>query len=200
MAVARLLKRLIDVVGAALLLVLSSPLIIWAIWAVRRDSPGPAIFVQTRIGRGGKPFVLYKIRTMRVGADAEWHPPHAEEFADYVFQKPDDGRVTRIGAFLRRTSIDELPQFVNVLRGEMSLVGPRPEVPEMVALYAPPMHRRHRLKPGITGLAQVSGRSVRTTGEIMNYDLQYCDHWSLRLDFWIIGQTLRQLFRTQDAR
>lgn len=193
-------KRVVDMVGAAIFLVLTAPLMLWAIWAIRRDSPGPAIFRQVRIGRGGASFLVYKLRTMRVGAESEWTPPEPEDFADYVFQDPQDKRITRIGAYLRRTSIDELPQLLNVLKGEMSLVGPRPEIPEMVALYRPEMHRRHRMRPGITGLAQVSGRGTLTTGEIMEYDLHYCDSWTLNLDWWILRQTARQIFSGQAAR
>lgn len=195
--VALAVKRLLDVVGALVLLVLAFPLMLWAIRAIRRDSPGPAIFRQVRIGQYGRPFVLYKLRTMRLGAEREWTAPIRENFNSYVFQDPQDDRVTQMGRFLRRTSIDELPELINVLKGEMSLVGPRPEIPEMVALYKPFMERRHRLKPGLTGLAQVSGRGSLTTGEIMEYDLQYCDRWSLGLDFWILVQTIHQLYASQ---
>ena len=192
-------KRLLDIVGSGCLLLLFCPLLVWAIVAVRRDSPGPAIFCQTRIGRDGVPFKLFKIRTMRIGAELEWVPPAQKDFLGYVFQAPHDARVTRIGGFLRRTSIDELPQLVNVLKGEMSLIGPRPEIPEMVALYTPEMHRRHQVRPGITGLAQVSGRGALTTEQILSYDLKYCESWTLKLDFWILGQTIRQIFTGQQA-
>jgi lipopolysaccharide/colanic/teichoic acid biosynthesis glycosyltransferase len=200
MRAARLVKRLIDIVAALVLLILSGPVMIWAICAIRRDSPGPAVFRQTRIGLGGRRFQIYKLRTMRDGAQAEWKAPLAEDFDSYVFQVPDDPRITRIGAYLRRTSIDELPQLLNVLKGDMSLIGPRPEIPEMVALYKASMHRRHQVKPGITGLAQVSGRGSLTTGEIMVYDLRYSDKWSLRLDCWILKETVRQVFAGQEAR
>lgn len=192
--VALAVKRLLDVVGALVLLVFAFPLMLWAMRAIRQDSPGGAIFRQVRIGQYGRPFVLYKLRTMRLGAERAWTPPSREDFDAYVFQDSDDDRVTPIGRFLRRASLDELPELINVLKGEMSLVGPRPDVPEMVALYRPFMERRHRLKPGLTGLAQVSGRGSLTTGEIMAYDLQYCDRWSLWLDFWILVQTVRQLY------
>ena len=195
MTVSRLIKRLIDVIGALLLLVLTSPIVALAAIAVRCDSPGPAIFRQTRVGLHGKRFMMYKLRTMRMGAESEWVAPPADQFSAYIFQDPGDARVTPVGRFLRRTSIDELPQLVNVLKGEMSLVGPRPEIPEMVALYQPEMHRRHDVLPGITGLAQVSGRGSLTCGEMMAYDLTYRDNWSLKLDGWILLETLRQFIR-----
>lgn len=200
MAIQRVVKRGMDVVGALALLVLSLPL--WAVlaWLIRRDSPGPAIFHQTRVGLDGRLFVLWKFRTMHLGAEHQWQPPTPETFLAYTFQAVDDPRVTRIGRWLRRTSLDELPQLVNVLVGDMSFVGPRPEIPEMVALYHPDMHRRHRLRPGLTGLAQVSGRGDLTTGEILTLDLQYCDTWSLRLDLQILCQTVDLLWSGAGAR
>ncbi len=200
MSATKALKRLIDVVGSAVVLVVTSPLwVLLSVW-VRWDSPGPALFRQTRIGLQGRPFRMWKFRTMRVGAENEWQPPTAADFDSYVFQDAADPRITRVGRMLRRTSLDELPQLVNVLVGHMSLVGPRPEVPEMVALYQPPMHRRHAVRPGLTGLAQVSGRGDLTTGEMMALDLQYCDSWSLRLDLRILIQTVGQVLRRSGAR
>lgn len=193
-------KRLFDIVASLLLIIVSTPLMIWAAAQIRRDSPGGVLFRQTRIGQGGRPFLILKLRTMRVRADSEWKPPNPEDFDAFVFQDPDDPRITRIGGYLRRTSMDELPQLLNVLKGDMSLVGPRPEIPEMVALYRPGMHRRHNLKPGITGLAQISGRGSLTTGEIMAHDLVYCDTWSLSLDCWILKETVRQVLRRQNVR
>ncbi len=200
MGVQAAVKRCMDVVGAAVLVVLTSPLWLGVAVAIRRDSPGPVLFRQTRIGRNGRPFVILKFRTMRVGAEREWRPPTSDEFHDYVFQDAGDLRITSVGNFLRRTSLDELPQLMNVLKGDMSLVGPRPEIPEMVALYSPEMHRRHRMRPGMTGLAQVSGRGELSTGETMAYDLHYCDHWSLAMDFSILWRTILQVLRAQGAR
>ncbi len=197
MGLARVVKRFFDIVGAAALLILFSPLLALVIIVVRRDSPGPAIFRQTRIGLHGAPFQLFKIRTMRLGAESAWAAPDPHNFSRYVFQVPHDARITKLGGFLRATSIDELPQLVNVLKGEMSLVGPRPEIPGMVALYTPEMHRRHDMRPGMTGLAQISGRGALTTGEILSYDLQYCQSWTLKLDFWILWRTMCQIFRGQ---
>lgn len=200
MDVARRVKRGLDVVVAGLVLVVTSPLWLLIMVLIRRDSPGSVWFFQTRIGYQGRPFVIWKFRTMRDGADALWVPPTADEFEHYVFQDVMDVRITRIGNFLRRTSLDELPQLINVLRGEMSLIGPRPEIPEMVALYAPYMHRRHEFLPGMTGLAQVSGRGDLSTGEIMALDLQYCDEWSLRLDCAIFWMTAQQVLLRRGAR
>lgn len=196
----QLVKRVMDVLGASILLIVTAPLMVWAALAVYRDSPGPVIFRQTRVGLNGRPFVLLKFRTMRVGADQEWIPPQAHKFADYVFSDVDDGRITAIGQFLRDRAIDELPQLFNVLKGEMSLVGPRPEILEMVALYQPHMHRRHSVRPGLTGLAQVSGRRFLTTGETIEYDLIYCDTWTLKLDCVILCRTAGQLFGNAKAR
>lgn len=194
------LKRVIDVVGAVVLLAVTSPLWVVVALLVWRDSPGPVFFRQVRVGRNGRPFMLLKFRTMHVGAEREWQPPRADEFHDYRFQEVDDKRVTRIGRWLRRTSLDELPQLLNIIGGDMSLVGPRPEIPEMVHLYSPEMHGRHRMRPGLTGLAQVSGRGALTTGETLAYDLQYCNQWSLRLDMAILGRTACQIFRDSGSR
>lgn len=194
------LKRVLDMVGACLLLVITSPLWLAIAWAIHRDSPGPVFFRQTRIGRHGRPFVIYKFRTMRTGSEREWRAPRPEDFDGYVFQERGDTRITSVGQFLRRTSLDELPQLLNVLKGEMGLVGPRPEIPEMVALYTPEMHRRHQFRPGMTGLAQVSGRGELATAEILLYDLIYCDDWSLGLDLKILLLTVMQVLGGQGAR
>lgn len=196
----RAAKRLMDVVGALLGLVLLAPLFAAvAVW-IRLDSPGPVLFRQRRIGRDGRPFVLLKFRTMRVGADREWRPPATRgELDTFRFQEADDPRVTRAGRWLRRTSLDELPNLWNVLRGEMSLVGPRPEVPEIVALYDARMRGRLAVKPGITGLAQISGRGELTTGEAIEYDLEYCRTWSLCLDVRILLRTVGTVLSRRGA-
>jgi lipopolysaccharide/colanic/teichoic acid biosynthesis glycosyltransferase len=195
------LKRLMDVFCALMLLVAFAPVMVWAAWAVYWDSPGPVIFRQTRVGLNGQPFVMLKFRTMRVGAEQEWVAPASpQELTSYVFQEAADARITRIGRYLRQHSIDELPQLINVLRGEMSLVGPRPEILEMVALYPPEANRRHAVRPGLTGLAQVSGRGVLTTAQTLDYDLVYCDTWTLKLDCAILRQTAGQLLRSTTAR
>ncbi len=182
-------KRCLDVALAALAIGLLIPLLLVVALAVRLDSAGPAIFRQTRIGRGGKSFVVFKFRTM---SDSE----QGLRF----FQGPDgtlrhklvnDPRVTRIGRFLRRTSIDELPQLINVLRGEMSLIGPRPELPGIVEHYQPWQHQRHLVRPGMTGWWQVQGRSDRPMHENTELDLYYVENLSPGLDVQIIRRTIR---------
>lgn len=198
--VERAAKRLLDVVGAAVGLVLLSPLLAAVALWIRLDSPGPVLFRQRRVGRDGRPFVLLKFRTMRAGADREWRPPASgADLRTFRFQEADDPRVTRAGRWLRRTSLDELPNLWNVLRGEMSLVGPRPEVPEIVALYDARMRQRLAVKPGITGLAQISGRGELSTGEAIEYDLEYCRTWSLCLDVRILLRTVGTVLSRRGA-
>jgi len=179
------LKRVEDIVGALVGLVLTAPLLGVLGLLVRRTSPGPALFRQERCGRSGKAFTLYKLRTMRADAEQESGP---------VWTTEDDPRRTRIGAFLRRTNLDELPQLWNVLKGEMSLVGPRPERPHFVEQFKEDIGRymwRHVSKPGITGWAQVHGYRGNTSIEKrVQYDLFYLENWSLALDFKILARTL----------
>ncbi len=195
----KLVKRLLDITGAlGGLLGLSWLLAVVALW-IRIDSPGPALFVQTRIGKDGHPFRMWKFRTMRVGAETEWAAPGADDVLSYRFQDHHDWRITPAGRFLRRTSLDELPQLWNVLNGSMSLVGPRPEIPEMVALYPEYAHARHQVKPGITGLAQVMGRGDLSVEETLDWDLWYCQHWTLGLDLKILWRTAASVLRRQGA-
>ena len=175
------LKRLIDVVGAATLLVATSPLFVLAATAVLIAMGRPIFFTQTRTGVGGRLFTLWKLRTMRAAA------PGAT--AD------DAARLTAVGAFLRATSLDELPQLWNVLRGDMALVGPRPLLPQYLERYTPEQARRHEVPPGLTGLTQVSGRNGLSWEEKFALDVWYVDHWSLRLDAWILWRTLVTLGR-----
>ncbi|MBX5466132.1 MAG: sugar transferase [Firmicutes bacterium] len=183
------------------LAILALPLGVVVALAIVLDSPGPVFFRQWRIGQGGRPFRMWKFRTMRVGAEREWVPPaDTAALATYRFQSEDDPRITRVGRLLRRTSLDELPQLGHVICGTMSLVGPRPEVPEVVALYPPEAHRRHAVKPGITGWAQVAGRGELTTAESLRWDLAYCDARSLGLDLWILWQTVKAVLGGRGAR
>ncbi len=194
------IKRIFDVLGAVFLGILTMPLMGAIALAIRKDSPGPIFFKQTRIGQEGQPFIMWKFRTMRFGAEHEWVAPSADEIDTYRFQDEGDSRITTVGRWLRRTSLDELPQLYNVLAGHMSLVGPRPEIPEMVALYTSEMHRRHRMKPGLTGLAQVSGRGDLSTGESVRWDLDYVDHWNLWLDIKILWWTVGIVARHEGAQ
>mgnify|MGYP000388889877 FL=1 len=191
-----LAKRILDLVVSVLLLVLTSPLwLIILIW-IKLDSPGPAIFKQQRVGYKGKPFTIYKFRTMVPNADAVMKAKIEQlkkegrfDPDNFVFQEKDDPRVTRSGRFLRKTSLDELPQLLNIINGTMSLVGPRPEVPEIVEQYTPEQRQRLDMPPGVTGLAQINGRSELTLSETIGYDLEYVKNWSLGLDLKILLKT-----------
>jgi len=197
------LKRAFDIAVAATVLLLLSPVIIILALVVRLESPGPVLFGQQRVGRGGKRFTIYKFRTMRPDAQGrnEIVVPQVSDFTTYVFDPLEGGRqYTRIGRFLRSSSLDELPNLVNVLRGDMSIVGPRPEVPELVDQYLPEYHRRHNVKPGITGLAQISGRASLTYEETMHYDLQYVDDHSFVRDLAILARTVPTVLSRRGAQ
>ena len=180
----RVFKRTEDIVAALWGLLVAAPVIGMAAVLIKRESPGPVFFRQERCGEGGRGFTIYKLRTMAADAEAETGP---------VWALPDDPRRTRVGAFLRRHSLDELPQFWNVLRGDMSLVGPRPERPHFVEQFKEDISRymwRHVSKPGITGWAQVNGlRGHTDIRDRIQYDLYYLENWSLALDFKIILKT-----------
>ncbi|GAB2443556.1 sugar transferase [Streptosporangium sandarakinum] len=185
-----LAKNLFDRTGAAAaLLLLAVPMLVISV-LIRATSPGPALFRQVRVGRGGEEFRVVKFRTMV--ADAEHRKVELvshNEFDDVLFKIRNDPRITRIGAFLRRYSLDELPQLLNVVRGEMSLVGPRPPLPDEVAQYGADVRRRLVVKPGMTGLWQVSGRSDLSWEESVRLDLRYVENWSLMLDLQILWKT-----------
>jgi lipopolysaccharide/colanic/teichoic acid biosynthesis glycosyltransferase len=196
-----MLERAFDIVVGAVglvVFVVTYPLIALAI---KLDSPGPVIFAQKRIGQHGKLFTFYKYRSMSHDGHRPYETPklEPEHFRTFVFITP-RSRLTRVGRFLRATSLDELPNFVNVLRGDMRLVGPRPEIPELVCQYPPEYHRRHLVKPGITGLAQISGRADLTYEETMRYDLQYVNEHSLSRDLSIIARTLPAVVLRKGAR
>ncbi len=188
----RMVKRLLDLLVTVVLLVLVAPLWLLIFIGIRLDSPGPALFRQTRVGLGGKLYKVFKFRTMIPNADSLMQSKLAElqEIENFVFQVKDDPRITRSGKILRKTSLDELPQLLNILIGNMSLVGPRPEVPEIVNLYTPEQAQRLSVPPGVTGLAQINGRSELTLGETIAYDLEYIQKWSLGLDIKILWNTV----------
>jgi lipopolysaccharide/colanic/teichoic acid biosynthesis glycosyltransferase len=169
--------------------------------AIKLDSRGPAIYSQRRVGLKGRQFTFYKYRSMSHLGHEPYETPKldAEHFKTFVFITP-TSRLTRVGRFLRATSLDELPNFWNVLKGEMRIVGPRPEIPELVSQYPPEYHRRHDVKPGITGLAQVSGRADLTYEETMLYDLDYVNNHSLARDFAILAKTLPAVITRKGAR
>jgi exopolysaccharide biosynthesis polyprenyl glycosylphosphotransferase len=195
------LKRLLDLFVVTILLVILSPLWLIIVLWIRSDSSGPAIFKQTRVGLGGKPYTIYKFRTMVQNAEALMKDrlEKVKDLDNFVFQEKDDPRITRSGRFLRKTSLDELPQLLNIFVGNMSLVGPRPEVPEIVRLYTPEQQQRLNVLPGVTGLAQVNGRSELTLGETMAYDLEYVRIWSFWLDLKILWKTVFVVFSGKGA-
>ncbi|HTI24164.1 MAG TPA: sugar transferase [Kutzneria sp.] len=196
----RVVKEIVDKIGALLLLTVLAPVLITIAAAIRLGDRGPALYRQQRVGKDGKPFTILKFRTMVVDADRRRDRLMAgNEAAGPLFKMRRDPRVTPIGAVLRRFSIDELPQLVNVLRGTMSLVGPRPPLPKEVEAYGPDMLRRLLVKPGLTGLWQVSGRSDLPWDEAVRLDLRYVEDWSLALDALILWKTVRAVVRGQGA-
>jgi exopolysaccharide biosynthesis polyprenyl glycosylphosphotransferase len=183
-------KSLYDRILAGLLLALSQPFLAAIALAIRIDSAGPALFRQTRVGKNGVAFTVYKFRTMVQGAERQKAGLLKQNESDgTLFKIKNDPRITQIGAWLRRWSVDELPQLINVLRGEMSLVGPRPPLPQEVAQYAGDTLRRLVVKPGMTGMWQVSGRSDLSWEESVQLDLRYVENWSLLLDLQILWKT-----------
>ena len=209
----RLVKRAIDIVGSLVALILLSPVLALIAVAIKVTSKGPVLFRQGRVGQHGAIFQFLKFRSMRTDSDPRVHREFVDEFirsssngfpADKnqakVYKITDDPRVTRVGAILRRTSLDELPQFWNVLKGEMSLVGPRPPIPYELESYRT-WHKRRifEVKPGITGLWQVEGRSRTTFDEMVRLDLRYARTWSLLLDLKILVQTPRAIVSGEGA-
>ncbi|WP_454053387.1 sugar transferase [Clostridium sp. Marseille-Q7071] len=194
------IKRLMDIIFSLIGIIILSPIfLILTIW-IKLDSKGPAVFKQVRVGKNGKKFTIYKFRTMVVSAEAkrelEIDPSNMDNF---VFQSKSDNRVTRAGAFLRKTSLDEIPQLFNVLFGHMSLIGPRPEIPDVVKYYPENYYQRLLVLPGITGLAQVNGRGEIELGKTIYYDLTYIKNFSLWLDIKILFQTVVKVFKNEGA-
>jgi lipopolysaccharide/colanic/teichoic acid biosynthesis glycosyltransferase len=207
------LKRALDVVAALVALTVLSPLMLVVALAIKLTSPGPVIFRQSRVGQGGAPFVMYKFRSMRADMDDRVHrefvaklidggKPAADASAQAgAFKLKADPRITAIGRFIRKTSIDELPQFYNVLKGEMSLVGPRPPVPYEAERYQTWHQRRVlELKPGLTGIWQVEGRSRVSFDEMVRMDLRYLRHCSLRFDLLILLKTVAVVVTCEGAQ
>jgi len=191
------IKRLFDILVSSLLLLLVAPALCLIIPLIKLDSPGPIFYRQTRVGLTGRPFEVFKFRSMRIDAEGDGKPRWASGA---------DDRVTRVGKFMRKTRIDEIPQIINVLRGDMSFVGPRPERPffvEKLALVIPYYHERHRVKPGITGWSQINfpyGASIADAREKLKYDLYYMKNYSIFLDMVIILKTCRVVMFSEGAR
>ncbi|MBV8083094.1 MAG: sugar transferase [Candidatus Eremiobacteraeota bacterium] len=193
-------KRALDIVLSALLLVALAPLFVLIALGIKLSSPGPVLFWQTRVGKGGREFRFYKFRTMIDGAHLMHDDvSHLNELDGPAFKIADDPRVHDFGSLLRRASLDELPQLWNVLRGDMSLVGPRPALPREVADYQPHYLQRFSVLPGITGLWQVSGRANVPFRRWMAMDVWYARHWSPLLDVWILSRTVPAVIRGEGA-
>ena len=195
-----LITRVVDIVISTLIIVLGSPLWLFIALAIRLSSPGEIIYTQTRIGKNGHPFKIYKFRSMYKNADQVLAALMAHNEAQGpLFKMKDDPRITGVGKFLRRTSFDEIPQLINVIRGEMSLVGPRPPLPQEVAQYEEWQKGRLAIKPGLTGLWQVRGRSDISFDEGVMLDLYYIENWSLRLYFQILFRTIPAVLFSRGA-
>jgi lipopolysaccharide/colanic/teichoic acid biosynthesis glycosyltransferase len=189
-------KRLFDIVLGSLSLAISSPVILLAALAIRLESPGNPFFLQTRVGLKGRPFTIFKLRGMQIDARDRFPELYDyRQFAnlDFYFHYEHDPRITRVGQFIRRTSIDELPNFLNVVLGSMTLVGPRPDIPEMLRLYGPRAERYISVKPGVTCLSKITGRDLLTKTESIQLDLQYIKEMSLRLDMRILWRTFQNI-------
>ena len=185
-----------DLVAGLAILLIACPLLALIAILIRLDSPGPALFRQLRVGKHGRLFVFYKFRTMYVDARERFPELYAYSYNDeqvrsMYFKLPNDPRLTRMGRWLRKSTLDELPNFVNVVLGQMALVGPRPEIPEMTAYYRADQLQKFSVKPGVTGLAQTSGRAALRFQETIAFDLQYCARRSLTLDLWILVMTIK---------
>ncbi|KNY26602.1 sugar transferase [Pseudobacteroides cellulosolvens] len=196
------LKRLMDIVGASIGILLTSIVALFTVAAIKLESLGPAIFAQNRVGLNGRTFKLYKFRSMCV--DAEAKKDELQKFnqveGGLMFKMKNDPRITKVGGFIRKTSIDELPQFLNVLKGEMSLVGTRPPTIDEVSKYENYQRRRISIKPGMTGMWQVSGRSsIMDFDEVVRLDTKYIDEWSIFLDIKIILKTVLVVFKKRGA-
>jgi lipopolysaccharide/colanic/teichoic acid biosynthesis glycosyltransferase len=202
------LKRFLDFLLSGLALLAVSPLFLLFALLIKRSSPGPVFFVQERLGRDGRPFKFYKFRSMMHNSDDAIHRQFAAMFiagdesgcaasnsGEKVFKLKRDPRITPIGAFLRRTSLDELPQLINIVKGEMSLVGPRPPIAYEIENYQPWHMERLKAVPGLTGLWQVSGRSSVSFDDMVRLDIRYINEWSFRRDLAIIAKTVPVVLR-----
>jgi len=193
-------KRLLDIVLSLGGLVVLSPILLLICAAIRLESPGAAIFSQKRVGRNGKLFTLYKFRSMHLDAgERRQELLAASDRGGICFKARKDPRVTRVGRILRRLSLDELPQLVNILSGKMSIVGPRPALPEEVAAYSQRAHRRLSVKPGLTGIWQVSGRADINFDRMVDMDIAYARSRSILLDIFLIAMTFQAVFKGRGA-
>lgn len=194
------IKRILDIVLSLIGIIILIPVYLLIIILIKTDSKGDAIFKQIRVGKDGKEFTIYKFRTMVVDAEGKRELAiDTQDIENFVFQSKSDNRITKIGAFLRKTSLDEIPQLFNVLMGTMSLVGPRPEIPDVVNIYPDKYRERLLVLPGITGLAQISGRGEIELGKTVYYDLTYIKDFSVLLDIKILFLTVFSVFKSEGA-
>lgn len=195
-----IIKRIMDFVLSLIGIIILLPIYLIIAIAIKLDSKGPVLFKQVRVGKDNKNFLIYKFRTMVVSAESkrelEIDPTNMDNF---VFQSKSDNRVTKVGHFLRKTSLDEIPQLFNVLMGNMSLVGPRPEIPDVVKYYPESYYQRLLVLPGITGLAQVSGRGEIELGKTIYYDLTYINNFSVLYDIKLLFVTVSKVFKREGA-
>jgi len=195
-------KRAFDLVLGSVLLIVALPLILIAAATIRIETPGSPFFIQTRLGRDGKPFRICKLRGMYADARirfASYYDYSSKRDLDFCFHHEEDPRVTRAGMFIRKTSIDELPNLWNVVLGEMSLVGPRPEIPEVLALYGPYRQEYLSVKPGVTCLSKCTGRDRLTKRETIDFDIKYIRKRSFSLDLTILWRTFRGVVLRRDV-
>lgn len=195
------LKRTIDIVGSISGLIVSVPVMIWVAYKIRQEEPGsPVIFKQTRVGRGGKLFTMYKFRSMCIDAEKKLEELlHKNEVEGAMFKMKEDPRVTDIGKLIRKTSLDELPQLLNVLKGDMSLVGPRPPLEREVKEYTPHDKQRLLVKPGCSGLWQISGRNEVGFDEMVDFDIEYIKSRNTLNDLKIIWKTVKIMIKPNGA-
>ena len=193
-------KRIFDIILSFIGIVILLPIYLVIAIAIKLDSKGPVLFKQVRVGKDRRNFTIYKFRTMVISAESKRElqidPTNMDNF---VFQSKSDNRITKVGSFLRNTSLDEIPQLFNVLFGHMSLVGPRPEIPEVVKYYPENYYQRLLVLPGITGLAQVSGRGEIELGKTVYYDLTYISNFSIWFDIKILFTTFFKVFKREGA-
>lgn len=194
------IKRIFDILFSLLLFIILSPLLAFIMIWIKVDSEGEVIFKQKRAGIKGKEFTIYKFRTMVKNADKMFNKEiNREELCNFIFQEKDDPRITNSGRFLRKTSLDELPQLINIIKGDMSLIGPRPEIPDIANLYTKEESIRLLVRPGVSGLAQVNGRGDLELSETIRYDIEYIKNFSLFLDLKVFLKTIKVVLLGEGA-
>lgn len=194
------LKRIFDVILSLFGIIILTPVYIIIALSIKLDSKGPILFKQIRVGKDEKNFIIFKFRTMEISAESKRQLDiDPENMDNFIFQSKSDNRITKVGKFLRSSSLDEIPQLFNVLFGTMSLVGPRPEIPEVVKYYPEAYYQRLLVLPGITGLAQVSGRGEIELGKTIFYDLTYINNFSIWFDVKILFETVFKVLKKEGA-